>query len=438
MKQLLILAGGKGTRLRDRLGDLPKPLVDICGKPLLERQIILAKHYHFEKITLLIGYGAHYIRDFCGDGSQWGVSIDYIEESEPLGTGGAVLAILDQLEDRFLIMYGDTMLNVDLARFWNEHAAKGADVTLFLHPNDHPQDSDLVDVDEQNYIRKFYPYPHSAGHYYPNLVNAALYVIEKKALQNLAIKARFMDFAKDIFPILLDQHKKLFGYQSFEYIKDIGTPARLDKVCAQFRSGYIAKASLALPQAAIFLDRDGTLNMQRDYVRSPSEFQLLPGVALAIKKINLSPYLAVLVSNQPVIARGDCSLEVLKQIHNKMETELGEKGAYLDRIYFCPHHPDKGFTGERIEYKIDCECRKPKVGMLMQAQRDLNIDFSKSWLIGDSTTDLETAKNAHIKSILVKTGEQGVDGRFTVLPDYQFTHLEEAVDFIITQDRTMV
>ena len=125
--------------------------------------------------------------------------------------------------------------------------------------------------------------------------------------------------------------------------------------------------------------------------------ELLPNVADAVKIINNSGYLAILVTNQPQIARGDVTFESLSLIHDKLETLLGAEGAYLDAIYYCPHHTDKGFEGERIEYKINCDCRKPKPGMLIKASDDFNIDLSASYMIGDSDRDIEAGENAGCK-----------------------------------------
>ena len=132
----------------------------------------------------------------------------------------------------------------------------------------------------------------------------------------------------------------------------------------------------------------------------PEQFELIPGVAEAIKKINKSGYLAIVVTNQPVIARGDCTWEELQEIHNKMETELGKEGAFVDAIYICPHHKDKGFEGERPEYKFECDCRKPKPGLLNNAAADYNIDLSQSIMIGDSERDVEAGKEAGCKTAL--------------------------------------
>ncbi len=226
-----------------------------------------------------------------------------------------------------------------------------------------------------------------------------------------------VDFAKDLFPDMLRKGLVIRGYRSPEYIKDIGTPARLDRACADFRSGKIARASLETRQPMVFIDRDGTINREVDHLRDPAQLELLPGVAPAIKRLNESDYRCCVVSNQPVVARGECSEECLREIH-AMETLLGQQGAFLDRIYYCPHHPDRGFAGERPELKIDCSCRKPKTGMIEQAAREFNVAIDRSWLIGDTSVDMETARRAGLKSVLVESGYAGLDYRTWASPDF--------------------
>ncbi len=432
MKQVVILAGGKGTRLRERLGNLPKPLIDICGIPLLERQVLLAKQHGFTNILILVNHAAAYIVDYCASKQNWGLDVSCIDDGSPRGTAGATLAVFDQLADEFLVMYGDTMLQVDLARFHSYHKQfLEAAATLFLHPNDHPQDSDLVDLDDEGRIQGFFPYPHDSSRYFPNLVNAALYWVNKRTLAPWRHDTRALDFAKDLFPAMLDSGLVLRGYNSPEYIKDSGTPTRLDKVCADFKSGKIARASLDQPQAMVFIDRDGTLNREVDHLSATEQFELLPDVGNAIKRLNGSGYRCCVITNQPVIARGECSYDELRQIHNKMDTLLGLSGAFVDRIYFCPHHPDSGFPGERTELKIDCDCRKPKTGLVDRAVSDFNVARERSWLVGDTSVDMETARRSGIRSILVETGYAGLDYREWATPDAIVPDLAAAVSFIL-------
>lgn len=434
MTQAVILAGGKGTRLRERLGDLPKPLVNICGKPLLERQIELLKRYGYSRVLILVNHAAQRVVDFCVAREHWGLEIECINDGEPRGTAGALLAVMDRLDEEFLVVYGDTMLEVDLQRFQAYHyASRDVDATLFLHPNDHPQDSDLVEIDDDGRILGFYPYPHDPQRYYPNLVNAALYYMRRSALEPWREAPEMLDFGKDVFPAMLSRGCFLLGYNSPEYIKDCGTPARLDRICEHLSMGKVVRASLDVKQQAVFIDRDGTINREVTHLSKQEQFELLPGVSEAIKRLNASEYRTVVVTNQPVVARGDCTSRGLREIHNKMETLLGLAGAYIDRIYVCPHHPDKGYAGEVAELKVDCDCRKPKTGLVYRAKEDLNIDLASSWFVGDTSVDILTAQRAGVKSLLVETGYAGLDRRHWVTPDFIVPDLYTAVGFILDE-----
>ena len=433
MKQAVILAGGKGTRLRERLKGLPKPMIDVCGIPLLERQIELLKKFKFNEILILVSYESQKIIKFCNDNNNWGLNISCIEDEKPLGTAGATLGVFEMLNDEFLTVYGDTMLDVDLDKFYSFHKNDpNTSASLFLHPNDHPNDSDLVEIDDCNNIVRFHPYPHSSEKFYPNLVNAALYWINKASLSHWTKNLGYLDFGKDIFPKMLDLNLTLKGYRSREYIKDCGTPDRLDKVSFDLKNGKIERSKLNFKSKAVFLDRDGTINKEINHLSNVDDFELINKCSEAIRRFNLNEFISCVITNQPVIARGDCGLETLKIIHNKLETLIGLDGAYVDRIYFCPHHPDSGYKNEVKEFKINCQCRKPKIDMINAAVSDFNIDLNQSWLIGDSTTDIQTAQNAGIKSILVETGFAGLDGKFKIYPDFIFPDLFLASKFIIT------
>lgn len=433
MNQLIILAGGMGTRLRARLGDLPKPMIPIVGKPLLELQIELAKAHGFNDILIFACYRADLIEQHFGDGSRWGVRVRTIVEREPLGTAGAVLAGFDLLAEDFVIMYGDTMVNVDLQRICQAHTRHQADATLLLHPNDHPLDSDLVEANAEDWVTAFHNRPHPEGRWFQNLVNAGLYVVRKAALLPWTTSQKSLDFGKDLFPAMLARNAKLLAYNSPEYIKDIGTPERYDKICAEYAAGVVQRSSLGTAQRAVFLDRDGTLIKEMDGLKSPEQLELLPGVTEAIRELNHHGWRAILVTNQPVVAKGFCTERDVAEVHNKLETLLGREHAFLDRIYWCPHHPEKGFPGERRDLKIDCECRKPKPGMVCQAARDLNLDLNASWLIGDTTIDVETGKNAGLKTVLVRTGHGGQDGKFNTAPTFAADNLLDAVRLILAR-----
>ena len=397
--QLVIIAGGKGTRLG--LKDIPKPMCPINNKPLLQYQIELAKRYGIDEIFILSGHLSQVIVNYFGDGSQFGLKIHHVVEPHPLGTAGSLKLIEDQLTDRFLVFYGDVVMDFDISSFINFDSQDTNTLgTLLVHPGNPPYDSDLVEVNSHNDIIGFLPKPHPKELLYRNLNNAAVYILSPDILRFIP-EDQNLDFGKDIFPKLVSEGYRLRAYDTAEFIRDMGTPDRLKVIEKEVVSGLVTSLNKENPRKAIFLDRDGTINENMDIHPSVKNFNLLPGVAEAIRKINETHYLAVVVTNQPMIAKGFLTFQELENIHKKMETLLGNERAYLDRIYFCPHHPEKGFAGELPELKVDCDCRKPKPGMLLQAARDLNIDLTNSWMIGDNLSDIEAGRRAGCNSILL-------------------------------------
>lgn len=429
--QVAILAGGMGTRLRERSGDLPKPMVPVLGKPILLHQIELCRRHNFTDIVLLVGYRHQSICQYFGDGSVFGVNLCYAIEDEPRGTSGALRDALNIVSDRFLVLYGDTFMDVDLRQMWNAHATSGAVATLFLHPNDHPQDSDLVDIDENGTVRAMYPCPHPEGRDVRNLVNAGLYVLDREGLGEVTPTEGKEDIAKHMFPRMLKVGRRLHGYVTPEYIKDMGTADRLDKVERDVVAGLPQRLSARQLRSAVFLDRDGTINREVTHLNSPDQVELLPGAANAIRHLNRNGRLAVVITNQPVVARGDLSFEGLERVHARVESQLGAHGAFLDRIYFCPHHPDKGFSGEVPELKGPCGCRKPEAGLIDKACRELGIGRQVSWMVGDTTSDVEAGRRAGLRTVLLRSGHAGTDAKYAVKPDYTAPDLADAVEWIL-------
>ena len=399
--KVVIMAGGKGTRISSIASDIPKPMIQIEGKPVLQREIECLRNQGFKDIILTVSHLGNIIMDYFGDGSSFGVNIEYYFEKEPLGNAGALFKIKDRLTDEFLLLNADALFDIDFNRFVKYHHEKGGLVTLFTHPNSHPYDSGLIIADDDLSVKKWLSKEDERPKYYKNRVNAGLHVINKKVL-DIEINTPKIDLDRQILKPLQGTHK-MFVYDSPEYVKDMGTPDRYYSVCEDCKNNLPSIRNLSHKQKAIFLDRDGTINKLKGFLTDIDEFELVDGVSEAIKLINNSEYLVIVVTNQPVIARGEVTLEELNEIHNKMETLLGLEGAFLNDIFFCPHHPDKGFEGERIEYKIDCECRKPKPGMLLKAAEKYNIDLSQSWMIGDGKNDILAGKNAGCKTALISS-----------------------------------
>lgn len=400
--KVVIMAGGKGTRISSVASDIPKPMIEIDGIPVLEREIQCLKEQGFKDLIITVSHLGHIIMNYFGDGLDFGVHIEYFVEEQPLGNAGALFELKNKLTEDFLLLNADSIFDIDFNRIVKFHKEKGGLVTLFTHPNSHPYDSGLIIADKTGAVEQWLTKEDARPKYYQNRVNAGLHVVSPEILEVRPEGAK-VDLDRQLLKPLA-RTGKMFCYDSPEYVKDMGTPDRYEAVCKDFADGVVAGKNLKRKQKAIFLDRDGTINKYVGFLRDIDEFELLPGVAEAIGKINRSGYLAIVVTNQPVIARGEVGWEELQEIHNKMETLLGLEGVYLDGIYFCPHHPHKGYEGEIPELKFDCDCRKPKPGMLLKAAEDFNIDLSQSWMIGDGENDIKAGEVAGCKTALIGEG----------------------------------
>ncbi len=433
----VIMAGGKGTRISSVASDIPKPMIKIESKPVLEHEIECLRDQGFTDLIITVSHLGSVIMDYFGNGSKFGVSIQYFNEETPLGNAGALFKLRDELEGDFLLLNADAIFDVDFNRFVGFHRARGGLVTLFTHPNSHPYDSGVLIADENGAVETWLTKEDVRPQWYRNRVNAGLHVINPAVLDMTGIdpetvgtegsdgKIIKVDLDRQILKPLC-RTGKMFCYDSPEYVKDMGTPDRYEAVCRDFAVGRVKAKNLKQKQKAIFLDRDGTINRYVGFLRNIDDFELLPSVAEAIKKINASGYLAIVVTNQPVIARGEVTVPQLQEIHNKMETLLGAEDAYLDAIYYCPHHPHKGYEGEIPGLKIDCDCRKPKPGMLLKAAEDFNIDLSQSWMIGDGENDVKAGKAAGCRTALIGDGKFGQDIRVNDLLSVVDLILEES------------
>lgn len=390
--KVIIMAGGKGTRVAEINSEIPKPMLPIAGKPVLAHQIDCLRRQGFDDITLVIGHLGHVIKDYFND------SVKYIEEYEPLGTAGALFFLKAVIDNDFLLINGDIIFDIDIKRFIQAHKTHGGLATIFTHPNNHPYDSSIVIADTAGKVTKWLT-KEDERTWYKNRVNAGLHILSHKLLERFT-EAKKRDLDRDILkPLILEN--ALYIYDSPEYVKDMGTPRRIKETERDLLAGIVSDKNLANKQKALFIDRDGTINKYVGFLRHIDDFELNDEAIEIMKKANCEGRMVIVVTNQPVIARGEVTWEQLSEIHNKMETLLGQHGVYVDDIFICPHHPDKGFVGEREEYKIECECRKPKPGMLLQAAAKYNIDLSQSIMIGDSKNDMLAGKAAGCATVII-------------------------------------
>ena len=275
----VIVAGGKGTRISSVAPNIPKPMIKIDGKPVLEREIECLRDQGFKDIIITVSYLAEYIINYFGNGNSLGVKIEYFIEETPMGNAGALFKMRDKLDGDFLLLNADSIFDIDFNRFVDYHKAKGGLATLFTHPNSHPYDSGLLIVNDDGSVEKWLTKEDERPQWYRNRVNAGLHVINSTILDLACIDAEKIgteDHNCKIIKVDLDRQilkplcgtKKMFCYDSPEYVKDMGTPDRYETVCADYREGRVQAKNLKNKQKAIFLDRDGTINKYVGFLRN--------------------------------------------------------------------------------------------------------------------------------------------------------------------------
>ena len=255
VKQVVIAAGGAGTRLLKRGIESPKALVHIDGTPVLSRILQLASSQKMKRATLLLHHGGDDVISFYQNDSSLDIKIDYLIEGTPLGNGGCLKNAQALLDDHFFYVYGDLILDVDLERMASQHLTSQADITLFAHPSDHPFDADLIDAAENGRVNKIYTYPHT-DRPIRNLVNSAIYVVSRSVVD--LIHPTKSDFARDILPLAIERGLKVMVYRSREYVKDMGTPERIQKVTEHIQQGLLEKMQVKNPVPVVYFT-PGTL-----------------------------------------------------------------------------------------------------------------------------------------------------------------------------------
>lgn len=397
IKSCVIAAGGKGTRLTKVNGNKPKALTMVLGEEIIFDQIEKFYTYGCKNFYILLGFKANTVRSALKKRFEgYNISINYLVEDTPLGSGGSLLFHLKELPSEFLFTYCDIFFDVCIEKLVHFHRSVKSGLTLVTHPNDHPYDSDLVSINDQGLIVDVHSHPHTRESFPGNLVNAAFYIISREHLEKLEDTGH-QDFVQDLVPKIV-KNTCCFAYTTHEILKDIGTPERLARVVKHYPT-----AKKHFGEKVIFLDRDGTLNKieKGQYIRHPSELTLIDGAGPALKRMRDHGFLIMLVTNQPVIARGEVTWRQLGKIHARLDWHLAQYGAFIDRKFVCPHHPHSGYHGEIKSLKIDCNCRKPKIGLFEKARNLLKIDKAQSWMIGDTINDVEAGKSFGLQTCLL-------------------------------------
>ena len=418
--EIVILIGGKGSRIKKIAKKKPKPLLKIGNNSIIDYQLKSLSKIK-KKIFLLSNKKYSKFHIYLKKKYK-NIKFEIVEEDTPLGTGGCLRSLMKYKHKNYLIIFGDLIFNINFKKFCEFHIKNKSDITFLVHPNDHPFDSDILEVNEKNRLIQFHKKPHKKNNI-GNLSLSGILIINEKILKYIKPN-KFQDFSKHILPKLLKKKYKIFAYNTREYVKDIGTPQRIRLVKKQIQTKKFINGNINNKLPAIFLDRDGVINKEYPNFKYQDPMKINIGAISAVKKINNKGYLSVIVTNQSAVAKGFITLDKLKNDHKKLEYYFGKHGAYFDRIYFCPYHPDKGFKGENKKFKKKSTWRKPDNGMLLQAIKDLNIDIKKSYMIGDQSVDYYAAKKTGIKCLLV--GE-----KFKIKGSKNYKNLFNAIEAII-------
>lgn len=391
-------------------------MVDIKGKPLIDYHLEQLIEQGFRDITLSLGYLAEDIKYHLTHYEKNNLKINYLIEYDRLGSGGWLNLCLP---DDYLVIFGDILSNMEYRDLINYHYEKNADAVIVTHPTNHMHDSDMIEIDENNRILRIH---RDRDKLYQNLSSAGIFTISKNII-DLKSNSKKFDLVKDFFSILLKEYS-IYSYKTYEFLKDIGTPSRLEEAERKIEAGLFEQFSKKTKQKAIFFDLDGTLMPDYETNFNFEKYKLFPESGEVINKLHDKGYLCILITNQPQPAKGFCTVEVIKQKIYCVEKLLNRHKAYLDGIYYCVHHPEKGHPGENKLLKKECECRKPAIGNILKAVKEFNIDLSHSYFVGDTAIDIQTAKNAGIKSILIKDKENDLSA------DYKINSLMEILEVI--------
>lgn len=349
----------------------PKPLLSVGGKPFLGYIVDSLTRQGFDDVLLLAGYQACALLEFARQVSRPGVSVRCIAEDEPLGTGGALRHAQAHLADQFVLINGDTLFDINL----NDLAVPSlgsalARLALRRVPDTSRYGRIVLAGDTICELQE-------KGVAGEGLINGGIYFLAKTVIAMLPPGVSSLE--TDVFPGLI-ANGRIEGREYADFFLDIGIPADY------------AEAQTSVPESlsrpAAFLDRDGVLNEDLDYVSLPGEIRWVDGAMAAVKQLNDAGYYVFVVTNQAGVARGYYSEDRVRALHEWMQQELREVGAHVDAFYFCPHHP---------EYTGPCNCRKPEPGMILQAMKEWPIVKERSFLIGDKSWDVEAAEHAGIK-----------------------------------------
>ena len=393
----LLLAGGLGTRLRPLTDSVPKCLISIAGRPLLDiwtqrlvecgiREARINTHALAEIVR------AHIVQINAEN------ELRLIEAHEPalLGSAGTITANADLADDvdEIIVIYADNFSDIDLRPLIAFHREHTDPLTMVLFRAPDPSACGIATLDKEGRIISFVEKPETPT---SNLANAGLYVIDAVAYREIAEMKAF-DLGFEVLPQFVGRMR---GWIWGGYYLDIGTHDSLTRAQCDARELFPERNTAKSPgtkRPAVFLDRDGTLIEHVHYLCDPALVRLLPGAPEALKSLRRAGFVVILVTNQSAIGRGMLTENRLEQIHTEMRRQLAACGAAIDAIYYCPVAP-----GSDDRSLVEHPDRKPGPGMLLRAAADLQLDLAASWMVGDLISDVWAGLNAGCRSILLES-----------------------------------
>lgn len=398
--RVLMVAGGKGTRSSNP--SVPKILQEVApGVTIFEIHLQNFERAGLKRITLLLGFGSEQVileaKKLQNKFPQ--MSLEWQVESSQQGTFLPVRNALQSLhESHYIVVLGDIAIRADFKDLILRWKASSVEMAVTVHPNLHPNDSDRVIINDCGLVDIFFAKRTAAGtdHSRPSRSLAGVIMFTKD--RGLDIKNLSEDVTFNALGIG-EIEKGVLAINSSYYFHDSGTGDRIRKIRSEYQEGAFTLRG-STNRAAIFLDRDGTIFKNLGTGRTKLyQDEIAPALGESIRMTNLAGIPVFIVTNQPGVAKGQIDVDDPHQVQKQIEVDLLKYAAFIDDYKFCPHHPEIGFKGEVLKYKIECNCRKPKPGMIQQLADEHCISLKDSFFIGDSQFDLEAARNAGMKFV---------------------------------------
>lgn len=430
LRQAVVLCGGRGTRLAGVLGDLPKALVPLAGRPLLALLLADLARAGVREVVLLAGVGGAQVVAAAEAHAPAGLRLRAVVEDRPRGTAGALHGAADALDERFLYVLGDIFTALDWRRLAAAGVANGGLATLLVHRSSHPEDSDVLALADDDrvtgWVGRRPEERRGALVSGAALGNAGVAVLHRDVLRRIP-PGRPTDLFGDVLPALVAARAPVSGYLTSEYVRDLGTPERLAAVTADVRTGRARRRA-----ALVLLDRDGTLTEERGLpVAHPDGLRLLPGAAGALRRLNEAEIAVALVTNQPAAARGLCDPATLDRVDDRLRALLAAEGARLDGVFACRHHPETHHAEGDPALRGPCRCRKPATALVEAALASLDRPAWRTVVVGDRTVDLQLARNAGLPGVALETGAACGDGLCPARPSQRFADLAAAAAWLV-------